>query len=67
MVPGIDDAAAHMFPLGGRLVGAGGLLDVDREFLFGSMIGRSASALDHEGKWRASRLQDAGRAHLVWS
>lgn len=36
MVPGVNDAAAHMFPLGRCLLRTGGLLDIDRELGFGS-------------------------------
>lgn len=36
VIPRINDAAAHMFSFWGGLVGAGSLLDIDREFLFGS-------------------------------
>lgn len=32
VVPGVYDAAAHMFPLRGRLIRAGRLLNVDRKF-----------------------------------
>lgn len=35
MVPGVDDAGAHMFALGGDFVTVGGLFDVDGEFLIG--------------------------------
>lgn len=50
MIPCVDDAAAHMFAFRGRLVGTGGLLDVDREFLFGSVIWKKGLAFHQEGQ-----------------
>lgn len=40
VIPRVDDAAPHVFPLGRRLLRAGRFLDVDREFRFGSAQGQ---------------------------
>jgi len=43
VVPCVDDATTHMFPLRGRLVAARGLLDVDGKLLVGPVCARSVS------------------------
>lgn len=58
MVPRVDDATAHMFPFRGRLVRAGGLFDVDREFLFGPVMRKSALVLKQQER-KSRKLQDA--------
>lgn len=60
VIPGINDTAAHMFSFRGRLVGAGGLLDIDGEFLFGSAKRRSriSTQSGRRGKQVSFKMQE---------
>lgn len=44
MVPCVDDTASHMLAFRSRLLGAGGLLNIDRKLGLGSAHGRGLAA-----------------------
>lgn len=58
VIPGVNDTAAHMLSFRGGLVGAGGLLDIDGEFLFGPA--KKTSCISTQSGRHVSKLQDAG-------